>query len=211
MASSPSQPSLPIAVIICSGRQPRVGDQITTYILHTIQAAYPTSTLTLIDLLSWNLPMFNEPTIPSEIHSSSDYIQPHTRAWSEEISKYAGFVFVTPQYNWGYPAILKNAIDYLFNEWKGKSAMVVSYGGHGGGKAAAQLKNVLEGVRMGVAETMPGLSFPGRKVLQTAAVGGELALEGEGAIWGEKEVKEIVMAFGELAELLGKQGQVKAA
>jgi NAD(P)H-dependent FMN reductase len=212
MASQPSEPSdssLPIAIIICSGRQPRIGDQITRFVQSTIQTSYPSATLTLIDLLAWNLPMFNEPTIPSEIHSSSGYVQPHTRAWSAQISKYKGFVFVTPQYNWGYPAVLKNAIDYLFNEWKGKGAMVVSYGGRGGGKAAAQLRSVLEGVRMGVVDTMPGLSFGGRKVLETATVGGELVLEGEGAVWGEKEKEEIGRAFGELLELLEKKGKEK--
>jgi NAD(P)H-dependent FMN reductase len=148
--------------------------------------------------------MFNEPSIPSQIHSSSAYTQPHTRAWSEEISKYKGFVFVTPQYNWGYPAILKNAIDYLFNEWKGKGALIVSYGGHGGGKAAAQLRGVLEGCRMSVVESMPRLSFGGKKVMEVAAVGGKLTLEGEGAIWGEKEGEEIGKAFGELLELLDR-------
>jgi NAD(P)H-dependent FMN reductase len=153
--------------------------------------------------------MFNEPTIPSQIHSSSNYIQPHTRAWSEEISKYKGYVFVTPQYNWGYPAILKNAIDYLFNEWKGKAAMIVSYGGHGGGKAAVQLKGVLEGCRMGVVERMPGLHFPDKRVLGIAAVGGDLSLEGEGAIWGEMEREEIGKAYGELLSLLGEKEEEK--
>ena len=128
--------------------------------------------------------MFNEPTIPSQIHSSSDCIQPHTRAWSEEISKYKGYVFVTPQYNWGHPGIPKNAIDYLFNEWKGKAAMVVSYGGHGGGKAAVQLKGVLEGCRMGVVERMPGLHFPDKRVLGVAAVGGELSWREVGRFGG---------------------------
>jgi len=113
-------------------------------------------------------------------------------------------VFVTPQYNWGYPAVLKNAIDYLFNEWKGKSAMIVSYGGHGGGKAASQLRQVLNGVHMEVAETMPGLTFPGREVLGLAAVGGGLPLKGDGAIW-EQEKEEIVRAFGEMLELASKQ------
>ena len=46
------------------------------------------------------------------------------------------------QYNWGYPAALKNALDYLYRSWNGKPAMIVSYGSHGGGKGAAQLKEV---------------------------------------------------------------------
>lgn len=46
------------------------------------------------------------------------------------------------QYNWGYPAALKNALDYLYREWNNKPAAIVSYGGRGGGKAAAQLREV---------------------------------------------------------------------
>ena len=79
-----------------------------------------------------------------------------SRAWSETIRSYDGFIFVTPQYNWGVPAALKNALDYLFHEWVGKPAMVVSYGGHGGGKAAAALQTVLAGLRMKVeGKTVP--------------------------------------------------------
>ena len=47
----------------------------------------------------------------------------------------SALMFVTPQYNWGYPASLKNAIDYLFREWNDKPAIVVSYGSRGGDKA----------------------------------------------------------------------------
>ncbi len=100
--------------------------------------------------------------------------------------------------------MLKNAIDYLFNEWKGRSAMIVSYGGHGGTKAAGQLRQVLQGVDMEIVETMPGLSFPGRKVLGVAAVGGDLPLNGEGAIWGE-EKEGILRAFKELLLLVDKE------
>jgi len=58
------------------------------------------------------------------------------------------FIFVTPQYNWSVPASLKNALDFLFHEWRGKPAGIVSYGGHGGGKAAAHLREILQGLRM---------------------------------------------------------------
>lgn len=46
------------------------------------------------------------------------------------------------QYNWGYPAALKNALDYLYHEWLGKPAVIITYGTRGGGKAAAQLQQV---------------------------------------------------------------------
>jgi NAD(P)H-dependent FMN reductase len=69
-------------------------------------------------------------------------------------------VFVSPQYNWGYPAPLKNAIDHLYKEWAGKPAMIVTYGGHGGGKCAAQLRQVLDGLEMRPVATMPGFTLP---------------------------------------------------
>jgi NAD(P)H-dependent FMN reductase len=130
--------------------------------------------------------MFNEPTIPSQVKDPSAYVQPHTRAWSEEISKHQAFIFILPQYNWGYPAVLKNALDYLFHEWANKPALIVSYGGHGGGKAANQLKQVLQGLDMRVAENMPALTFPGRKALIAAIKGVDIGI-GEGIWDGEKE------------------------
>jgi NAD(P)H-dependent FMN reductase len=191
-------------VVVCSQRVPRAGLQITEFVLRTIQQTNPSVTLSLIDLSTWNLPLFNEPGVPSQITSLSQYTHSHTQRWSAEISSHSAFIFVTPQYNWGYPASIKNAIDYLFNEWKDKPAMIVSYGGHGGGKAAGQLKQVLQGVRMRPTERMVGLTFPGKEFLVKAAKGEELGLgaEGEEGVWG-KEQQEIGGAFEELIGLLG--------
>ena len=88
------------------------------------------------------------------------YLQEHTRRWSALISSYDAIVFVFPQYNWAYPAVLKNAIDFLYAEWAGKPAGIVTYGTHGGGKGAVQLGSVLQGVHMNRAETPVLLSIP---------------------------------------------------
>lgn len=109
----------------------------------------------LVDLADWPLPMDDEPGIPAR----GLYASPKTRAWSDMIAGGNAFVFVTPQYNWGYPAPLKNAIDHLYAEWRGKPAMIVTYGNHGGGKCAAQLREVLTGVKMRVVETTAGLTL----------------------------------------------------
>jgi NAD(P)H-dependent FMN reductase len=192
-----------VGVIVCSQRVPRAGLQITEFVLKTIQQTNPSVTLSLIDLSIWDLPLFNEPGIPSQITSPDQYTHAHTKRWSAEISSHSAFVFVTPQYNWGYPASIKNAIDYLFNEWKGKPAMIVSYGGHGGGKAAGQLKQVLQGIGMRPTERMAGLTFPGREFLVKAAKGEELGLDAksEEGVW-RKEREEVVKAFEELVGLL---------
>lgn len=110
-------------------------------------------TCELIDLAQWPLPMDDEPAIPA----AGDYVQPHTRAWSEKVTGADAVIFVTPQYNWGYPAALKNAIDHLYLEWRGKPAAIITYGGHGGTKCAAQLRQVAEAVKMRVVPTMPAI------------------------------------------------------
>lgn len=199
-----------IGVIVCSQRTPRAGLQISTFVLDTLQAfqkTHPSPTtpykLSLIDLKDHPLPMYDEPGIPSRIFSSSEYQHAHTRAWSEYISTFQAFVFVTPQYNWGYPASIKNAIDYLFNEWKEKPAMVVSYGGHGGGKAATQLQQVLHGLGMKVVEETVGLMFPDRSFLVEAATGKDLGLKVvpvEGGKGGQVDVIDKENAIETLAE-----------
>lgn len=195
-----------IGVIICSARTPRACPQIANFVIETIKpASLPAppnlqpSSLTVIDLQEWNLPMFNESGVPSKIHSYTEYDHAHTQRWSQEIQRYDAFIFVTPQYNWGYPAAIKNAIDYLFHEWKGKVAMIVSYGGHGGGKANAQLKQVLQGVRMRPIEKMVELAFPTRELLAKAAGGGDLELVSGGGTWSAQE-GSIIEAYKELLE-----------
>ena len=59
------------------------------------------------------------------------------------------FVFVTPEYNHGYPASLKNAIDYLNQEWRYKPVGFVSYGGVAAGtRSVEQLQQVVTAVKL---------------------------------------------------------------
>ncbi|KAJ5911081.1 uncharacterized protein N7473_000384 [Penicillium subrubescens] len=179
----------------------------------TTSLPIPTPQLSLIDLSTHPLPFFNEPTIPSQIKHPSEYSHEHTRAWSAEITSYAAFIFAVPQYNWGYPAVVKNAIDYLYHEWSGKPAFVVSYGGHGGGKCNRQLREVLEGVKM-IVEGGVELRFPGRDVLGKAVRGEDIGLkmvggeQGEGMEFWEEEAKAIGEAYEGLLRVLG-EGQAK--
>lgn len=117
----------------------------------------------------------------------------HTRAWSRKVAGADAFVFVTPQYNWGYPAALKNAIDHLYQEWAGKPLMLVSYGGHGGDKCAAQLRQVAEGVKSRPVQTMPAI------VLTREMIAG-------GPVDPDKDfhahVEDVRRAFGELVAQL---------
>jgi NAD(P)H-dependent FMN reductase len=53
-----------------------------------------------------------------------------------------GYVLVSPEYNNGMPGGVKNAIDYLYNEWIGKPALIITYGILGGLKSSEQLAGV---------------------------------------------------------------------
>ncbi|WVF73010.1 hypothetical protein IAT40_007828 [Kwoniella sp. CBS 6097] len=162
------------------------------------------ASLHVIDLDHWNLPMYNESAVPSTIFDPSSYEHEHTRRWSAEISSYDAIIFVTPQYNWGYPASLKNAIDYLYNEWKGKPAMIVTYGGHGGGKCGAQLRQVLSGVGMVTTSRNVELSFGSKGKTIYAASGNDLELDGVNGtgLWGGLEREEIIELYRDLIALL---------
>jgi NAD(P)H-dependent FMN reductase len=100
---------------------------------------------------------------------------------------------VTPQYNWGYPAALKNALDHLHREWRGKPAAIVTYGGHGGGKCATQLRQVADGLKMRVTATMPGIELS-----EAVIRGAEFEPSRDFGAHGES----IGLAFDELAALL---------
>jgi NAD(P)H-dependent FMN reductase len=143
-----------VGIVIGSTRPQRLCPEIAAWVRNIVQPNSPL-TYALIDLAQINLPFLDEPLMPA----LGQYQHEHTQAWSRLVKSYAGFVFVLPQYNWGYPAPLKNALDFLYTEWADKPAGLVTYGSHGGGKAADGLKVVLQGLHMHTTATNPALSL----------------------------------------------------
>jgi NAD(P)H-dependent FMN reductase len=77
------------------------------------------------------------------------YVHQHTRDWSAIVDRADAFVFVMPEYNFGFNAPLKNAIDYLHHEWQYKPVGFVSYGGVSAGTRAVQMiKQVVTTLKM---------------------------------------------------------------
>lgn len=160
-----------VQVIIGSVRAIRIGDQLGAWAMEVL-AGLPDLTFEILDLRDWPLPMDAEPYQPKH---GLGYLTPGTRDWSARIAAGDGYVFLTPQYNWGYPAALKNALDHLYHEWAGKPALIVSYGARGGVKAAAQLREVLTGLHLHPAGTdvnlflRPDLHTPQGRLIDAAA------------------------------------------
>jgi NAD(P)H-dependent FMN reductase len=89
----------------------------------------------LLDLADIGLPLLDEPKHPR----LKEYTQEHTRKWSAMIDEADAFVIVLAEYNHGYPAPIKNALDFLFHEWRHKPVGFVSYGGVSGGMRSMQM------------------------------------------------------------------------
>jgi NAD(P)H-dependent FMN reductase len=147
-ATSPARDAYRVAVIIGSTRPARICPGIAHWTREALMQDSPLRD-DVIDLADVDLPFLDEPLKPA----LRDYEHEHTKAWGSLISGYQGFVFVFPQYNWGYPAPLKNALDFLYYEWRGKPAASVTYGTRGGGKGADQIHQVFEGLHMRPLET----------------------------------------------------------
>lgn len=109
----------------------------------------------VLDLAEINLPLMDEPNHPSD----KKYVHEHTKRWSSKIDEADAFIFVTAEYDYNYPAPLRNAIEYLHWEWAYKAAGIVSYGGVSAGtRAANSLKNDLASMR--VVALIEAVNFP---------------------------------------------------
>ena len=134
-----------IKIILGSVRDNRVGIKVAEWVMEQLKDTELTADFELIDLKEENLPLYNEPSPPA---AGQEPLYEHTKAWRNKISDSDGFIFVTPEYNHGYPPALKNAVDYLYHEWKDKPVGFVGYGGSGASESIRQMTEIVEFVRM---------------------------------------------------------------
>jgi NAD(P)H-dependent FMN reductase len=133
-----------LQIIIASTRPGRVGPSVAAWIYERA-VAHGGFDVELIDLAEVNLPMFDEPKHPR----FGEYVHQHTKDWSATIARGDAYVIVMPEYNYGFNAAIKNAIDYLNAEWQHKPVGFVSYGGVAAGTRAVQmLKQVVTTLKM---------------------------------------------------------------
>src|SRR4051812_8137302 len=103
-----------IAVIVGSSRPGRRADQVAEWLMGIAHHRNtPGVEYRLVDLADDPLPLFDEQLPPM----AGSYANDHSRRWAATVDQFDGFVFVTPEYNHSFPAVLKNAIDYLYAEW----------------------------------------------------------------------------------------------
>lgn len=133
-----------LGVVVTSTRPHRVGEAVARWFAAKARA-HGAFDVAWVDLKALALPALDEPNHPR----LGKYEHAHTQAWSATVSGLDAFAFVTPEYNYGMPPALLNALNYLFHEWAYKAAAFVSYGGISGGTRSVQMsKQVLTSLKM---------------------------------------------------------------
>jgi NAD(P)H-dependent FMN reductase len=124
-----------IGIVVGSTRPNRFADKPTEWIEKIVRARGDVE-VEVIDLRDYPMPFFNEAMSPAWGPSQDEVAQ----KWQRKVAEIDGFIFIAAEYNRGPTAVLKNAIDYAYNEWNKKAITFVGYGGVGGARAVEQLR-----------------------------------------------------------------------
>ena len=138
-----SSPVPRIGIVIGSTREGRFADKPAQWI-HGIAQQRTDLVFELVDLRDHPLPFFNEPMSPAWAPVKNEAAQ----RWAARLATLDGLVVVTPEYNHGPSAVLKNAFDYAYKEFMRKPIAFVGYGGVGAARAVEQLRLVATELQM---------------------------------------------------------------
>ena len=135
-----------ISVIVGSTRQGRFSEKPAQWIFEHLRKRKEIEAR-LLDLRDFPMPFFDQ-AVPPSMPGRPPYPNEVVQKWTAQIGASDGFVFVTPEYNYGTSAVLKNAIDWVYPEWNRKAAAFVSYGSAMGARAVQQLRETAIEVQM---------------------------------------------------------------
>ncbi|MEK5184803.1 NADPH-dependent FMN reductase [Solibacillus sp. FSL W7-1324] len=139
---------LNIGIILGSTLEGRVSPQVGAWVKE-IADKRGDANYTIIDIADFKLPLLGEPGGDAS----------GAAGWSEAIAKQDGFVFIVQEYNHSITGALKNALDYLREEWNNKAAGIVSYGSVGGARATEHLRGILGELLVADVRVHPALSL----------------------------------------------------
>jgi NAD(P)H-dependent FMN reductase len=137
--------NLKIKVILGSTREGRFGDKAAQWIYELAKAKEGVE-VELLDLRDYAMPFFNESMSPAMI--KEPYANEAVARWTKKIGEADAFIVATPEYSHGYPAVLKNALDYVYREWNKKAVGFVAWGAVGGARSVEQLREVAVELQM---------------------------------------------------------------
>src|SRR5664279_3888165 len=142
-----------IAIILGRTRHGRNGAAVARW-FYELAVRRTDAEFELVDPLDDELPLFDETWPPS----LGMYQHAHTKRWAAKVAEFAGYVFVTAEYNLGIRGALKNAIDFVYAERNNKVAGFVSYGQAGGVHAVDHLRLVAAELQVATGRAQVSLS-----------------------------------------------------
>lgn len=145
---------LRVGIIVGSTRPGRKAAAVAEWVFGILKSRQDAA-FEIVDIADYNLPLLDEPVPPS----MGQYSKDHTKRWAAKIASLDGYIFVTPEYNHGTSAALKNAIDFLYHEWNNKAAGFVGYGGGGGVRAVENLRLVMGELKVADVRAQVALSL----------------------------------------------------
>lgn len=138
---------LKILVILGSVREGRMAEPVGRWVVEQAGGRDELD-CELVDLKEWSLPFYAFAQPPAK----GNYTDPLQQRWAEKIGSADGYILIAPEYNHGPPAVLKNALDFVYPEWNRKPVAFVGYGGNGGARSIEQLTCVARELQMAALE-----------------------------------------------------------
>ena len=172
---------LNIKVIAVSTREGRFSDKAAVWIAGEISKQEGVA-VEVVDLRDYDMPFFNEPMSPS--FKQEPYKNEAVARFTKKIEEGDAFVIVTPEYNHGTSGVLKNALDWVYQEWNNKPVAFVSYGSVGGARAVEQLR--LNAIELQMAPIRNAVHIPGEQYFQV--------------LFGKMDAKELFASVSKQAE-----------
>ncbi|MCL5004009.1 MAG: NAD(P)H-dependent oxidoreductase [Patescibacteria group bacterium] len=152
-------------IIVGSTREGRFAEKPAQWLLKKGQSRGGAE-FELLDLRDYPLPFFSAPVSPSM--AKEDYTDPPVIKWTQKVSEGDGYIIVSPEYNHSFPAVLKNALDWVWGPWQKKPVGFLSYGSSLGARAIEQLRLVV--IELGMVPSKLSLQIP-REVFLAARQG----------------------------------------
>lgn len=148
-----------VQVILGSTRPERFSEKVGKWVFEQISNNSEIEA-ELVDLRDYPLPFFDEPVSPAMFKMmKKDYSNEVAKKWAQKVAEADAYIIVTPEYNHGYSAVLKNALDYAYSQWNNKPITFVAYGGMvGGARSVEQLRQVA--IELQMAPIREALYFP---------------------------------------------------
>ena len=136
---------LKVKVIIGSVREGRASEKYGNWIAGELKKRGDMD-VEILDLKDYTMPFFNQSETPS--YKTKPYAEPTVVKWTAKIAEADAYVIAAPEYNHGYSAVLKNALDWVYQEWNNKPVAFVTSGSVAGGRVVEQLRLVAVELQM---------------------------------------------------------------